>query len=227
VTAIAARFAELGGRFLTDPQQLTVRLGEIRALVFDWDGVFNTGAKGHAAQSGFNEADSMGTNMLRYGLWRRDGDLPVTAIITGENNPSAESFATREHFHAVYTGASDKAEAIDRLCAAYKLTTAQIACVFDDINDIGMARQCGARFLVPRGADSLFQDYLTRNGCVDYATAASSGRFAVREVAELVLGLLGVFDAVVDSRVAQDVPYRQYFSLRQEVETQLVAATTA
>ena len=104
----ADRFRELGGTFLTDAAELSKRLEAVRALVFDWDGVFNLGAKGEGASSGFSEADSMGTNMLRYGLWRRDGALPITAIVTGVDNSTAESFAKREHFHAIYRGVANK-----------------------------------------------------------------------------------------------------------------------
>lgn len=216
----AARFSELGGTFLTDAGALSKRLEAVRALVFDWDGVFNTGAKGQGTNSGFSEADSMGTNMLRYGLWRRDGDLPITAIITGENNPTAESFATREHFHALYPGVANKAEVIGRLCATYNIEQAKIACVFDDINDLGMAAECGARFLVRRNSSPLLQDFVSRNKYCDYITAAEAGGYAVREIAELILGLMGVFDAVVSSRTAHDADYKEYFSMRQAVVTQ-------
>ena len=216
----AARFSELGGTFLTDADALAERLEAVHALVFDWDGVFNTGAKGQGTNSGFSEADSMGTNMLRYGLWRRDGDLPITAIITGENNPTAESFATREHFHALYPGVANKAEVIGQLCATYRIEQAQIACVFDDINDLGMAAECGARFLVRRNSSPLLQDFVSRNQYCDYITAAEAGGYAVREIAELILGMMGVFDAVVSSRTGHDADYKEYFSTRQAVVTQ-------
>ncbi len=216
----AARFSELGGTFLTDAGALAKRLEAVRALVFDWDGVFNTGAKGQGTNSGFSEADSMGTNMLRYGLWRRDGDLPITAIITGENNPTAESFATREHFHALYPGVANKAEVIGQLCATYRIEQAQIACVFDDINDLGMAAECGVRFLVRRNSSPLLQDFVSRNQYCDYITAAEAGGYAVREIAELILGLMGVFDAVVSSRTGHDADYKEYLSTRQAVVTQ-------
>ena len=216
----AVRFSELGGTFLTDASALSKRLNAVRVLVFDWDGVFNKGAKGQGMESGFSEADSMGTNMLRYGLWQRDGDLPITAIITGENNPIAESFATREHFHALYSGVANKAEVIGQLCATYGIEQAQIACVFDDINDLGMAAECGARFLVRRNSSPLLQDFVSRNKYCDYITAAEADGYAVREIAELVLGLMGLFDAVVSSRARHDDEYKEYFSSRQAVETQ-------
>jgi len=225
-TGAAARFTELGGTFLTDAATLARQIAAVRALVFDWDGVFNVGAKGQGKDSGFNEADSMGTNMLRYGLWRRDRGLPVTAIITGENNPTAESFAKREHFHAVYLGVANKLEVIEQLCATHELERSQIACVFDDINDLGMAAECGARFLVRRNSSPLLQDFVSRNDYCDYITAAQADGHAVREIAELILGVMGAFDDVVSSRSNHDDNYKEYFALRQSVETQLVTRTS-
>ncbi len=218
----AARFRELGGTFLTDVTTLSKRLEVVRALVFDWDGVFNEGVKRQGTDSGFSEADSMGTNMLRYGLWRRDGALPITAIITGQHNATAESFAKREHFHAVYPGVANKGDMIGQFCATYGLEREQIACVFDDINDLGMASECGARFLVRRSSSPMLEEFVTRNDYCDYVTAAEADRYAVREIAELALGVMGVFDAVVRSRSAHDDDYQQYFSARQAVETQFV-----
>ncbi len=223
----AARFRELGGTFLTDITTLSKRLDVIRALVFDWDGVFNEGAKRQGADSGFSEADSMGTNMFRYGLWRRDGALPITAIITGQPNATAESFAKREHFHAFYSGVENKGDMIGRFCATYGLERDQIACVFDDINDLGMAAECGARFLVRRRSSPMLEEYVARNGCCDYITAAEAGRYSVREIAELALGVMGAFDAVVRSRSAHDDDYQRYFSARQAVETRLVRPSAA
>ncbi len=218
----AARFRELGGTFLTDITTLSKRLDVIHALVFDWDGVFNEGAKRQGVDSGFSEADSMGTNMFRYGLWRRDGVLPITAIITGQPNATAEIFAKREHFHAFYPGVENKGDMIGQFCATYGLERDQIACVFDDINDLGMAAECGARFLVRRRSSPMFEQFVARNDYCDYVTAAEADRYAVREIAELALSMMGVFDAVVRSRSAHDDDYQQYFSARQAVETQLV-----
>ncbi|HET8698360.1 MAG TPA: phosphatase, partial [Gammaproteobacteria bacterium] len=67
---IEARFTKLGGVFLTPVRTFRERLAGIRGIVSDWDGVFNDGAKGDASASTYNEPDSMGTNLVRYALWR-------------------------------------------------------------------------------------------------------------------------------------------------------------
>lgn len=216
---IERRFSELGGRFVTPAAQIAAAARGIRALVFDWDGVFNSGEK-KAGGSGFSEADSMGTNMLRFALWRRLGTQPVCAIVSGADNPAAREFAKRERFHAVYSGKRNKSVAFAAFTATHALEPSEVAFVFDDINDLAMARACGLRVLVRREASPLFLDHAVENGACDYVTAQESGRYAVREACELVCGLLDQFEAVVVARSRMEPDYEAYFSERQQIVTE-------
>lgn len=218
LAAIQGQFESAGGRFVTGAADIATALADCRGVVFDWDGVFNGGRKGAATHSDFSEADSMGTNMLRYGLWRSLGELPYAAIISGENNPTAVRFAEREHFNAVFTGIRDKRRVIEKIVAGHGVAGEQLVCVFDDINDLGMASMCRVRVMVRRNASPMLTDYAARNGLCDYVTGSSD--HAVRETCELLLGLLGAFDDVVQSRVAVDDEYQRYFAARQAVPCQ-------
>jgi 3-deoxy-D-manno-octulosonate 8-phosphate phosphatase (KDO 8-P phosphatase) len=164
----------------------------------------------------------MGTNLLRYALWRNGRELPIAALITGADNPSARVFAEREHFHAIYYGSRNKTAAIEALCATHRCSSDRLVCMFDDVNDLGMAFACGIRVYVQRAASPLLREYVVRQGLCDYVTAHSAERHAVREVCELLLGLLGAFDAVVASRVAWDRDYAAYFAARQALTTEFV-----
>ena len=82
----AGMFQTLGARFVTAPEALQKKLSRIRALIFDWDGVFNAGQKGEGVTSHFTEPDSMGSNMLRFGLWLPQRRMPIVAVITGVDN---------------------------------------------------------------------------------------------------------------------------------------------
>lgn len=221
LAALAESFSRLGGQFCTEPSALAGRAAAVQGLIFDWDGVFNEGVKSEARGSSFSEPDSMGTNLLRYALWRRNGRLPVSAIISGEDNPTAARFAAREHFDVVYQGVRDKSSAIDHLCATHAVARDRIACVFDDVNDLAMARGCAVRVLVRRRASPLLERYATARSLCDYVTAAEGGRHAVRETAELLLGLLGEADVVFDSRIDFDQRFSDYLAARQAVETDL------
>jgi len=215
-------FSKLGGTFVTPIGTLVERTRAIRGFVSDWDGVFNQGAKGEGAESTYSEPDSMGTNLLRYALWRKHRQLPIAALITGAENPSARNFALREHFHAIYYGARNKTAAIEALCRVQRISSEQLVCLFDDVNDLGMAFACGIRVFVQRSASPLLRQYVVRQGLCDYVTAHPPERHAVREVCELMLGLLGAFDAVVASRVAWDRDYAAYFAARQALATEFV-----
>jgi 3-deoxy-D-manno-octulosonate 8-phosphate phosphatase (KDO 8-P phosphatase) len=220
---LESRFSKLGGAFLTPIGELVTRARKLRGLVADWDGVFNDGAKGDGAASTYSEPDSMGVNLLRYALWREQGrTMPVAALITGAQNPSAREFALREHFHSIHYGARNKTHAIETLCKAQKISSEQLLCIFDDVNDLGMAFACGIRVFVRRKASPLLHDFVVRQNLCDYVTAYGAHRHAVRETCELVLGLLGAFDAVVASRVAWDADYAQYFAARQTIATEFI-----
>jgi 3-deoxy-D-manno-octulosonate 8-phosphate phosphatase (KDO 8-P phosphatase) len=164
-------FSKLGGTFVTPIGTLIERMGSIRGLISDWDGVFNQGAKGEGAESTYSEPDSMGTNLLRYALWRRHRELPIVALITGAENPSARTFALREHFHAIYYGARNKTAAIEALCRQHRVSSEHFVCIFDDVNDLGMAFACGIRIYVQRSASPLLREYVVRQGLCDYVTA--------------------------------------------------------
>ncbi len=216
--SVQSLFEAGGGRFVTPAAGIAARLSDCRGIVFDWDGVFNAGRKGETP-SDFSEVDSMGTNMLRYGMWREAASLPFTAIISGENNRTAARFAEREHFDAVYTGIRDKREVIEKITAEQGIDARQLICVFDDINDLGMAGLCGVRLMVRRDASPMLANYAEQQGICDYL--AGSADYAVREICELLLGLLGSYDAVVSSRVAVDEDYQRYFEARQAVACQI------
>lgn len=221
--SIAVDFQALGARFVLPVEELSQRLGNCRAIVFDWDGVFNAGQKGATATTGFTEPDSMGTNMLRFGLWRSLGKLPYTAIISGENNVSAIAFAEREHLNEVYTGVANKRLIIERICQDEGISPDQIACVFDDINDLPMAELCGLRLMVRRNASLLLNRYVEQRSLCDYISGADSSAYAVREICEMLLGLMGSYARVLDSRVACDDEYQTYLQHRQAVTTRLFA----
>jgi len=209
-------FERAGGEFVTSPDELRDRLTRVRAFLFDWDGVFNPGIKSEAAPSSWSEADSMGQNLLRFGWWMdHDRTLPPTAILTGQHNPAAVQLAQRERFQAVYQGFIDKRIALEHFLQLHRLDAGQVAFVFDDALDLSVAERVGARFLVRRGASPLFRRHVVQTGACDYVTGMEGGEHAVREVAELVLGLRGLHDRAVQERMAFGDEYSTYLAQRQ------------
>ena len=65
-------FENLGAEFLLPQYKIAEKLQNIKAFVFDWDGVFNKGEKNATISSSFNEVDSMGTNLLRFSYFLKN-----------------------------------------------------------------------------------------------------------------------------------------------------------
>ncbi len=211
-------FTETGGRFAKDIGTFRQKLTAVRALIFDWDGVFNEGYKTGAGHSGFAEADSMGINLLRFGFWLRDGGkLPYCAILSGAMNDMARLYAQREHFHAIRTSIKQKDNALLELQTLSGTTSAQTAFFFDDIIDLQAALTCHLKIFFPKKATPLTKKFVTDHNLYDYMPGNPAGNFALREVCELMLSAMGLFDTVVKYRMQFTGPYEQYLHERNAI----------
>ncbi|MEJ0055391.1 MAG: phosphatase [Bacteroidota bacterium] len=211
-------FEKEGGEFISPPSVFIDKLKNIKAVLFDWDGVFNDGFKNAGDGSIFSEVDAMGTNLLRYALWRIHGKIPVSAVMTGENNPAAVHLARRESFHVVYSKIRDKASMFKSFCETYKLRPSEVLFFFDDVLDLEVARQCGVRIMIGRRSNVMLREFAGKSGFADYITKNDGGYHGVREGAELSIGLLGQFDEVVNNRMVFSQNYQNYLADRRKVE---------
>lgn len=218
-TNIQSKFQSIGGEFATSFTVLREKISGLKAFIFDWDGVFNDGVKADAGGSPFSEIDSMGLNMLRFSYFLKFGFIPDIYIVTGENNPPALHLSKREHFRAVYLKAKVKTDSMTHIKANNNFDNGQVAFMFDDILDMGLAEIVGTGFYVSRTANPLLNDYVAGNNLAVYRTANSGGGNAVREVCELCIGVLENYDEVVKLRVSNDPVYQEYLSLRNKLQT--------
>jgi 3-deoxy-D-manno-octulosonate 8-phosphate phosphatase (KDO 8-P phosphatase) len=203
-----------GGNFVTGADVLAEKLKDINAYIFDWDGVFNIGAKGADGSSPFNEVDSMGINMLRYNHYIRTGRNPIAGIITGEKNPVAFTFARREHFHAVYYGIKNKIDALMHICAAHDIQPSEVAYFFDDITDLQIASLCGLRIMIGRKGTPMLHQLVQQRDMADYITLNDGGNNAIREATELLKALSGRYDETIMQRAEYTEHYRDYLNSR-------------
>lgn len=217
MSGITTLFTEAGGRFLHSEDTLKQKLQQIRAFVFDWDGVFTDGRKAENQQSSFNEVDSMGLNLLRFSYYTVHKELPLAVLMSGERNSTSFYFARRECFHRSYSKAANKADAARHLCENYHLKPHQIAFVFDDVLDLSLAGMCGLRFFIPRSNNPLFTNYVLKNNLADYVSAGTSGQYAIREICELIIALQSDYDYIVKQRVEFSDLYTEYLNKRQAV----------
>lgn len=213
-------FTAIGGKFITPFQELKGKMQNVKAIIYDWDGVFNNGNKTGNGSSEFSEVDSMGTNLLRYSNYLKHGKLPVSAIISGEKNETAFYFCKRECFHySFFKAANNKIDALNYICHKEKIKAHEVAYFFDDVLDLSMAEVCGVRILINQKANPLFAEYCTKNNYVDYLTASAGGSFAVREATELLICLNDNYDQVVTDRKNASDEYKIYLKKRQELKT--------
>jgi 3-deoxy-D-manno-octulosonate 8-phosphate phosphatase (KDO 8-P phosphatase) len=216
---IQSLFTKVGGQFCIPAVDIQRKLENIKAFIFDWDGVFNDGSKRDQTGSGFTEPDAMGTNMLRFSYWLKNKSLPITAIITGEENESALFLGKREHFTSLYFKASNKLKSFDHFLNANRLQAKEVAFIFDDVLDLAVASQCGLRIAAYREANPLFNQHIAINQLADYMTGSAGGKNAVREGCELLIGLHGNYDEAITHRMNFSETYQKYLSQRQQVET--------
>jgi 3-deoxy-D-manno-octulosonate 8-phosphate phosphatase (KDO 8-P phosphatase) len=212
-------------RFLRGAEELKRRVFAVKAVLFDWDGVFNDGFKDAEGGSPFSEVGSMGVNLLRFALWLRNGALPKAAVITGQHNPYAERFAQRERLHGVYMGFTNKPEAFDAFLAKHGLQPDEVAFFFDDVLDLPVAARCGLRVMIGSPVTAWLVEQATERGEVDLVTANSGGNNGLREATDAVIALLANGAAVIDHRVKYSETYQRYLVERQAVVPEVVRNT--
>lgn len=212
-------YESIGAEFLVPQYKISEKLQFIKAFVFDWDGVFNTGEKQANGSSSFNEIDSMGVNLLRFAHHLKNKKLPLAAVISGEKNETAFFWGKREHFHASYFKFADKRIALNHFCETHQIKPSEICYFFDDVLDLPIAAIAGLRIFIPRRATTGFTQYVKQNHLADYITGSSSGQYAVREACEMLMAANGVFDQVITLRTNFDDSYKQYIAARNDTPT--------
>lgn len=200
------------------------KLNRIRAIIFDWDGVFNDGTKGPHLPSTFSERDSMGTNMLRFALWQRTGSLPYTAIITGSHSHAAETLTRREHYHAMIYGALYKADVFFHLIEGWGLASEDTLFIYDDILDLSVASKAGMRIQISYPSSPRFDAYCKEQNLCDACVHGINPPGAVRYICDELTHRTQFLSASINHRMAFDSIYQSYFDERQLVEPVILPA---
>jgi len=212
-------FEKLGGEFVSPLSVISDKLLKVKAFIFDWDGVFNDGTKHLEYGSPFSEVDAMATNMLRFGYYLTKGHIPQTLIISGEKNQSATTLVTREKFNAFYSKSKNKLVALNHFTEVTGIKAEEVCFFYDDILDLSVANKAGLNIQINHTAKPLFKHYVKAHSGVDYITGNPGGQGGVREAIEMLLGVQGLHDLVVDKRLAFEGAYESYLKKRQEQVT--------
>lgn len=213
------------GEFITNYLTVKQKLKQVKAFLFDWDGVFNDGQKNISGHSGFSEIDSMGINLMRFSHYLLNKRMALTAIVTGENNDLAFSYAKREHMTAVYYKMANKEKALMHFCNQHNISPTEVMFVYDDVLDLSAAKYAGVRMMIGRTSNPLLVEYAVQNRMVDYVTANSGSSYAIREVCELVMALSNNYNSVIENRIKFSDIYAAYLSERNSGGTNLFTST--
>jgi 3-deoxy-D-manno-octulosonate 8-phosphate phosphatase (KDO 8-P phosphatase) len=160
---------------------LRAKLGRIRCLVMDVDGVLTDGriildARGVESKA-FDVHDG-------YGIVRAQREGMRFAIISGRKSAIVRRRAAELGIRDVALGVEDKGQALRKLFAKHGLATAEVCSIGDDEPDLAMLAASGVS-AAPSSAVPVVR------ASVDVVTAAPGGRGAVRELLDLIRAARG------------------------------------
>lgn len=149
----------------------------IKAIALDVDGVLTDGGfwwgPNGEEWKRFCFADVMGISLgKKAGL--------VFALISGEDSPLVDRFATKMGITDVFKGCKDKAAALREFAARHAFDLHDIAFMGDDVNDLA-AMACAGIAAAPSSAVAAVVKQAT------YVANHAGGHGAVREIVDAIL----------------------------------------
>jgi 3-deoxy-D-manno-octulosonate 8-phosphate phosphatase (KDO 8-P phosphatase) len=159
----------------------------IKAIFFDVDGVLTDGKiiyddTGKESKQ-FNVKDGyIIAHLKKAGI--------IVGIITERDSKVVSNRAAELKLDFCHQGIVDKLQVFEKLVDFHKLKKKQVAYVGDDINDLGVFKNCGLS-VCPADALGYVKDK------VDLVTQVKGGQGVVREVADLVLAARGDMEKIL------------------------------
>jgi len=126
-----------------------------------------------------------------FGMFRARtrGNIAVDSALRAKIEsalPADISWATNLGHFDFYPSAAGKGEAVVYLQKKFGITRSETACLFDDDNDLPMAKQCGIQMLPGLTSESV-EAAAARHPSWQIAEAAGQGVFAIEECLEAIL----------------------------------------
>ena len=158
-------------------QELKERLGKIKLLLLDVDGVLTDGriiydSRGHDMKF-FDVHDGLGVSLLK------DAGIP-TILITAKGSRAIKPRARDMRVEEVFENVSPKTAVLDKILKKYRVSAAEVCFAGDDLVDICLMRKVGFPIAVFNACPEVKK-------VASYITLKEGGRGAVREIAELIL----------------------------------------
>jgi len=149
-------------------------LRKIKAIALDVDGVLTDGGMWWGVNGEelkrFSFSDIMGVSLARkHGF--------VLGLISGEDTPLIDRYATKLKIADVTKGCRDKASALREFADRHNLELAEVCFMGDDVNDLPAMRICGLSAAPADARPAVLAK-------VDFTANSPGGRGAVRELVE-------------------------------------------
>ncbi|PZR14979.1 MAG: 3-deoxy-D-manno-octulosonate 8-phosphate phosphatase [Archangium gephyra] len=164
------------------------RAANIKAVVFDVDGVLTDGAlwygPGGEAIKRFDVKDGHAIVLARL------TSLPV-AILTARNSPIVDVRARELKIATVFQGRIHKGPAFLELAEQLGLQPQQLAYMGDDVNDLPAMARAGLSGCPANAVPEVLE-------AVHFVSTRNGGHGAVREFIELILKATGRWDAALE-----------------------------
>ena len=166
--------------------EVRARVERVKLVALDVDGVLTDGRLFYhddgTESKAFDVRDGHGTKMLKQaGI--------ETVLISGRSCPLVDKRASDLGITEVVQGVRDKVPVLEKITSQRGLKFEETAFVGDDVVDLTVMNRVGFAVAVADASEYLFEN-------AHYITLAPGGRGAVREVAELILGVQGLWDKV-------------------------------
>jgi 3-deoxy-D-manno-octulosonate 8-phosphate phosphatase (KDO 8-P phosphatase) len=166
--------------------EVRARVERVKLVALDVDGVMTDGRLIYhddgTESKAFDVRDGHGTKMLRQaGI--------ETVLISGRDCPLVDKRAADLGITRVVQGVRDKVPILQEILSEVGLKFEEVAFMGDDVVDLTVMNLVGFAVAVADASEYLFD-------IAHYVTIAPGGRGAVREVAELILGVQGLWSKV-------------------------------
>lgn len=166
--------------------KLKDKIQKVKVLILDVDGVLTDGkiiysSFGHDIKE-FDVKDGFGITLLH-----RAGIRSV--ILSARSSRTIRKRAKDMHVDSIYENAHVKLDAYNKILKRYKLSCEETAFIGDDLVDLPVLSRVGFSACTACAVRHLKDK-------VDYVTTHEGGSGAVREIAEMILNVQGLWQSV-------------------------------
>lgn len=157
------------------------KLHNIKAFVFDFDGVMTDGRVWTFADK---ETVRAGDVKDGYAIQYAVKKGYIVTVISGATSMSINNRMEALGVKEIYTGSANKLETFKQFLSAHDLTPDQVVCMGDDIPDYHIMKQAGVAACPADAAVEIKE-------ISDYISICPGGKGCVRDIIEQVLRLHG------------------------------------